>query len=139
THPQDATYAYIVLPAKSESQTRTYAHQRPTEVVSNTKEIQAVSNKRLGVHYAVFYEPGKVVFPEGVSLATDQPALFMIRITENGVARVTVADPTRKLDKVTFRLEFATGNDTIRAVQLPQGTLAGKSLRLDAIDMSEVH
>lgn len=131
THPQGATYAYIVLPAAGESQTRAYAQQQATEVVSNTNELQAVSNTQLGIHYAVFYKPGKVAFPGGMRLATHEPALFMIKSSGDRVERITVADPTRKLEKITFRLEMAAGSDTTLTVQLPQGTLAGKSLPIN--------
>ncbi|MGV3761498.1 polysaccharide lyase family 8 super-sandwich domain-containing protein [Parapedobacter sp.] len=132
-HPTNATYAYIVLPAASESQTRIYARQQPTEVVSNTRKLQAVSNRQLGIHYAVFYEPGKVAFPGGVRLETQEPALFMIKSGEKGLEGITVADPTRKLAEITFRLQLATGVDTTLTVQLPRGTLAGKSLRLGTV------
>lgn len=133
TQPQDATYAYIVLPATGESQTQAYARQQAVAVVSNTKELQAVSHTELGIHYAVFYEPGNVTFPGNTRLTTDEPALFIIKSSDDGVEGITVADPTRKLEKITFRLELATGGDTTFTVQLPQGVLAGKSLRLDAI------
>ncbi|PPL02937.1 polysaccharide lyase family 8 super-sandwich domain-containing protein [Parapedobacter indicus] len=133
TQPKDDTYAYIILPAASESQTSAYAQHQPTEVVSNTKELQAVSNKLLGIHYAVFYEPGNIVFPGGIHLETNEPALFIIKAADKGIEQITVADPTRKLEKITFRLKFATSSDTTLTVQLPRGTLAGKSLRLDAI------
>jgi len=131
--PKDASYAYVVLPAASESQTEAYTHQQPIEVVSNTRDLQAVSHTGLSIHYAVFYQPGNVTFPGGIRLTSRQPALFLVKALPGGTAQVTLADPTRKLDNVTFRLELATGMDTTLTVQLPQGMLAGKSLQLGRI------
>lgn len=128
--PQDATYAYMVLPAASEPQTRAYAQQQPVHIVSNTKELQAVSHGKLGIHYAIFYEPGSVAFPEGLRITTNEPALFMIKSSGDRIERITVADPTRKLQSITFSVGLATDTDTALTVQLPQGVLAGKSLQL---------
>ena len=129
-HPQDATYAYVVLPATDEAQTEQFTKTSPITVVSNTSDLQAVSHKKLGIHYAVFYKPGSTEFPGGIHLTTNEAGLFFIKEASDGKAQVTVADPTRKLDEITFRLELANGTNTTRTVQLPQGPLAGKSLQL---------
>src|SRR5690606_36948397 len=136
TRPRNATYAYVVLPAASESETKRYVQYPSIAVVSNTRDLQAVSHEKRGIHYAVFYKPGSVDFPGGLRLTSDKAALFLIKFTPEEGVRITLADPTRKLDSVTFRLELASGTATTLTVQLPQGTLAGKSLLLDTIHHS---
>ncbi|WP_262249715.1 polysaccharide lyase family 8 super-sandwich domain-containing protein [Parapedobacter soli] len=131
--PKDAGYAYIVLPAKDAAATKAYAQKLPVEIVSNTTALQAVSNMQLGVDYAVFYEPGDVVFPNGVRLITNEPGLFMVKSGENGMRHITIADPTRKLENIVLRLELPAGRGTTVTVPLPQGALAGKSLQLEVV------
>ncbi|MBK1442027.1 alginate lyase family protein [Parapedobacter sp. ISTM3] len=126
--PRDAAYAYVVLPAVGEHETATYAQQRPVEVVSNTTAVQAVSHTGLGVHHAVFYEPGAIDFPGGLRLASAEPALFTLKVSAEGIERISVADPTRKLEKLSFRLQLPDGRDTALTVALPRNQFAGKSL-----------
>lgn len=129
--PQGATYAYIVLPAAGERETDAYMKQRPVNVVSNTPSLQAVSHLRLGVHYAVFFEPGTVTFPHGIQLTTEEPALFMVKTSAKGIERIAVADPTRKLARLTFRLLRPGGGEVTQTVDFPKGPLAGKSMLIN--------
>src|SRR5690606_27840248 len=122
-----------VLPAADVSQTELFAQHPSIAVVRNASDLQAVSHQKQGIHYAVFHKPGSVNFPRGIHLATEDAALFLLKSTSGGRVQVTVADPTRKLDHITFRLASTSGTDTTLTVQLPQGPLAGKSLQLDPV------
>jgi len=129
--PQEVGYAYVILPAKSARETGRYAKHPPITVVSNTSSVQAVSHTGLHIHYAIFYKPGEIVFPGGMRLATDEPALYLIRSSARRIEQVTVADPTRKLSTVTFRIETPAGQSIAQSVDLPQGQFTGKSEVLD--------
>ncbi|SFC35700.1 chondroitin AC lyase [Parapedobacter composti] len=135
--PRDATYAYMVLPAITAAETRAYLRQQPVQVISNSKKLQAVSHNKSGIHFAVFYEPGEVTFSNGIQLAAHQPALFMLKSSTTGIARIAVADPTCKRKSVTFRLRLPSGEDTI-TVNLPTGQRAGKSVVLEPLNESKL-
>lgn len=136
--PKDGEYAYIVLPGVDVMRARRYTQHPPVEVISNTPALQAVSHTLLGVHYAVFYESGEVIFPGEIHLASDKPALFILKSTDGNLERITVADPTRKLQEITCRLMDSAGTETVFTVPLPQGTLAGRSIDLDTKDLTSL-
>src|SRR5690606_9293541 len=124
--PQQATYAYVVLPAQDYRETDQYARHPAVTVVSNTPMVQAVSHTDLPIHYAIFYEPVEVIFADGSRLSSDKPASYLIKESERAVDQVSVADPTRRLEDVTFRIQPSKAEPNTRHIELPQGQVAGK-------------
>jgi chondroitin AC lyase len=101
--PQDAAYAYVVLPTTTASALATY--QAP-QILSNTPAQQAVWHGTLGILQAAFYAPGQVTLPTGETLAVDQPCLVMAR--KDGASwQVSVSDPTQLLKALNVTLGHA--------------------------------
>ena len=74
------------------------------EILSNTKDIQAVRNSKLGITQIVFHKAGTI---SGITV--DKPMMVMVREKEKSV-EVTVSDPTQKLNSATVKLDRSLGD-----------------------------
>jgi chondroitin AC lyase len=142
--PKQAQYAYIVLPSLDASSVSHYK-QNQISILSNTPELQAVTQKELNLTEAVFYVPGKVKLPNGVVVRVQNPCIVMIRITGKTIERITVSDPTEKLSSlqlmVSAKLDRSGNNwkaswnkqekSSVIQVSLPTAGNAGQSVVLD--------
>ncbi|WP_159721764.1 polysaccharide lyase family 8 super-sandwich domain-containing protein [Enterococcus sp. CSURQ0835] len=91
-HPQQATYAYAMLPGADEASLKDYAAKKPITILKNTADIQAVELKAehyLGVN---FWQPtgGKIA-----GISTDGP-LALMKQNKNDQIQYTLSDPTQK-------------------------------------------
>lgn len=120
--PRDASYAYVILPAATEKQTRDYFAKPAVEILSNTADLQVV---RCGAATSgVFYKPGALAYAAGKRLSVTQPCLVLIKEDVQG-AVLTVSDPTQKLASLDL-----TWNGKSVKVTLPAGADAGSSIRV---------
>lgn len=89
--PIAATYAYVLLPAKTVAATQNYALRPDVEILENSAAVQAVREKRLNLLAANFWtdEPHQVDL-----LECNKKAAVMMR-ERNGVLEVAVSDPTQ--------------------------------------------
>lgn len=87
-NPNAATYAYVILPNATERQTATYAASGPVRIVSNTAEVQAIEDRRLGVTMANFFAAGTVG-----PLTVSAPASVSVQ-ESHGRLTIAVSDPT---------------------------------------------
>ncbi len=136
TAPTDATYAYVVLPGADEAATAAFAAQNPIVILANTPQLQAARIASLHLNAVAFFAPGSVTLKPGLGIASDQPALLLVRTVTNG-HDLTVAEPTQLLAvlnlTVTGRYTApgatydSASNTTHLAVTLPAGELAGSS------------
>ncbi|MFG1704016.1 polysaccharide lyase 8 family protein [Nonomuraea sp. M3C6] len=135
--PLDASYAYVLLPNASRSQTRAFRGSRPVRVLANTRRLQAVQAR--GLVAATFWAPGEVA-----GLAADAPCVVLMR-RASGRILLAVADPSRTVDAVTLTLDrparaIARGDDTIalRPGKNPSVTvkLGGSLGRTHAVELS---
>lgn len=90
-NPKDATYAYVMLPGKSDAQVRNYATKAPVEVVANTSQVQAVRNKERGITMANFWEDGEATVGP---ISCNRKASVVIW-EEAGKVHVAASDPTQ--------------------------------------------
>lgn len=97
-NPENATYEYVVLPGMTEREIEAYKDNPDISVLSNTPEIQAVSEKNTGICGYVFRTAG-----EFNNVSVSAPSVVMVREI-NGECRVSVADPTHKLTGVTVKI-----------------------------------
>ena len=121
----DGRYAYAVLPNADEARVKAFSARPDVELVSNTKDLQAVYHPGLGIGYAVFYSGGSVRLGD-VTLTADTPLLMMVYAKDGKAARIAVSDPSRKLLKAHFSV-----NGTEKHIQLPQGDYAGESITIE--------
>ncbi|MCC3355344.1 polysaccharide lyase family 8 super-sandwich domain-containing protein [Bacillus sp. REN16] len=88
--PQQDTYAYVLLPSKSQEQTEQYALNPDIEILKNDDAVQAVYDKREHIVGANFWtNERQTVGP----LTVDQQASITMQ-AKDGVLEIAVSDPT---------------------------------------------
>lgn len=100
--PNNASYAYIVVPGIAASSVNQYSKNSNISILSNTAEMQAVQNKALNITQVVFYKPGTIKLSENISLTAESPCIIMVKTNGNQVAKIAVSDPTQKLTALQF-------------------------------------
>lgn len=145
TQPQDATYAYIVVPAIGVKEVENYQQQSPIRILANSPEMQAVTHTGLHISQLVFYEAGEIQLSKDIQFNTDSPGLVMVQSEETTIKRITVADPSRKLTSMHLQVSTPVNvmGDDYEAmwneekgysditINLPQGEYAGKSVIIE--------
>ncbi len=142
--PENASYMYMVLPDVSLEDLEIFQQNNPIEIVSNSDKLQAVSNKNLGVYQAAFYQSGKVDFSKDLYAKMDSQGMVMVKTAQGKIAEISVADPSRKLNKMMLTISGLyevdgdgyysypnpVKNETLFIIDLPQDVYAGKSVTL---------
>jgi chondroitin AC lyase len=140
--PKNKAYSYIVNPAISVNEIEEYCKNAQVKILLNNSEIQAVQHLGLDLTQIVYYKAGTVEISKDLKISINQPGVVMIQMANSKIQKISVADPTRKLDdhilNITGRFEGSgkdwksTWNKKDRiseiVVQLPQDGLAGKSV-----------
>lgn len=99
-NPTDGRYEYIVLPGKTESETKAYYEAGKTKVLANNEKVQAAKDTSINTTGIVFWEAGNL---DRVTVSA--PLTVMYRETDTEF-RIAVSDPTQKLTdaQVTINL-----------------------------------
>jgi chondroitin AC lyase len=144
--PENASYAYIVVPdVEVQALEESSRNNRNIEIIANTSEVQAVRNNTLGISQVAFYQAGTINVSADVKISMESQGMAMIKMQGNRIAQLTVADPSRKLNKVLLTVSgiyqakgnnFETypnpnRNNTFIIVDLPQEVYAGKSVTIE--------
>jgi chondroitin AC lyase len=144
TQPTDASYQYIVVPATNEKELEAQGN-RSISILANTTDIQAVTNRNLGISQIIFYTSGEIKISPELTIGIDSPGLVMVKTEGSKLKSVTVADPSRKLAKIHLNISAEiskTGNSfksvwnkdkqiSEIAIELPQTVYAGKSVTIE--------
>jgi hypothetical protein len=138
---KNASYEYIVVPNVSAASLEAYSKNLPLTIISNTPELQAVSNNLLGITQAVLYTPGKIAVGDDIELAADNPCILMVTRKGKKIIKVSVADPTHKLSSLSLTINRRVGgsgtnwnvveqgnNASVITVQLPTAGYAGQTV-----------
>jgi hyaluronate lyase len=99
--PSNAAYSYVMLPHKDTAATQLYSNAPDVEVLSNTTDVHAVREKKLGITAANFWNPGTVDF-----ISAQNPSSVMVKESESELT-VAVSDPTQKQSTITLELNKA--------------------------------
>ncbi len=141
--PNNAAYQYIVVPDVSEQElNETSSDNRNIEILSNSSDIQAVKNNKLGICQLAFYRAGEVEISDGFKFRMDSQGMAMLKMQGNRIEELTISDPSRKLSRMIITVPdiynvsgdnfvaFPNNkqNKTYFVVDLPQGVYAGKSI-----------
>ncbi|MRG48304.1 chondroitin lyase [Chitinophaga sp. SYP-B3965] len=118
--PQNADYAWIVVPAIDAVSTAAYSKKAPVKILANTADLQAVQQTDLQRTGIVFYKAGSVKINDKLTLTATAPCIVMVK--GNGTA-IAVADPTQKLSALQLKL-----NERIINVTLPKDDKAGSTV-----------
>lgn len=112
-NPQNAKYAYIILP-NQKSSSSVNAYKSEVEIVSNTAEIQAVFNNGLGILQTVFYEAGELDY-NGIKVKVDKPCVLMLKGTDKSEVCMYLADPAQTRSIINAEVTIAGSKTAIRA------------------------
>lgn len=127
-HPQQATYAYAMLPGVDEASLKDYAAKKPITILKNTADIQAVELKAehyLGVNF--WHSTGGEI----AGLSSDQP-LALMKQTANDQIQYTFADPTQKNSLVHVKVP----HEIQRVTDLSDGITYDAASRTLTIDFT---
>ena len=135
-HPQNAGYAYAVMPDVDPSAVAQAAATSPWRVLANTPQLQAVASPDDGLVQAVFYAPGRLEKSLAPAVAVSAPCVLIACEKSGGALDLTVADPTQKLSSLTLTIDGsytgpvcrAAGAATEITIPLPPAGLAGSSV-----------
>ena len=97
TTPENANYSYVLLPNASADETRAYSENSDTEILANTSDVHAVTDKKLNITGANFWNyKESTVQKDGKDYITaNAPASVMVAEDEETVT-ITLSDPTHE-------------------------------------------
>lgn len=123
--PQNAQYAYAVLPGVEPPQLAEWVAHPPVRVITNTTEQQAVINDQLGVAEIIFYGHGTVALSANSTVEADRRC-FVLMVGHDQATRIAVSSPGG--EAATVHLTLTTPQTRQRLTfDLPTGELGGKS------------
>lgn len=136
TRPQDATYAYCVIPGINLPADAPLASPAVT-VLANTPQLQAVRHENQKIAAMAFYETGSANIRPDLTVGVDTPCLVLLRETPERMT-ISVSNPTNEegtaIVEVSKRLrgegvETSEGQIGSRITfNLPDGIFAGRSV-----------
>lgn len=140
--PKDAQYAYVVVPDVSVREMAALRESLDVTILRQSASLLAVSSRDGQLIQAVFFEAGRLVCDDDLSIQVDAPSIVMLDRAADPV-RLHLADPTHKLETIGVRLSgryagtdttydlTATAGQTALAVRLPQRGLAGRTVSIE--------
>jgi chondroitin AC lyase len=143
--PAKAGYQYIVVPDVDQNKLmETSQNNRSIKILSNTDTVQAVLHGKLNMVQAAYYQAAELKVSPTFSLKMDSQGMVMARMDGNLIKAISVADPSRKLKRITLTVPgiytvkkeglICLPNNqlqqTILLIDLPQGVYSGKSVNL---------
>jgi hyaluronate lyase len=90
-NPTNDTYSYIILPLASREDGKAYYENPDVKILSNTKQIQAVCENKLGLTGIIFWEA-----TEFQGITPDFACTMLVKDTEGG-KQIAISDPTMKV------------------------------------------
>ncbi|WP_419996286.1 polysaccharide lyase family 8 super-sandwich domain-containing protein [Streptomyces boninensis] len=120
-----ASLAYALVPGASEAQLRSYGKGSPLSVVANSRRLQAIRHRGLGLTAANSFTRGR---HEAAGLSIDGPASVLLRRTPDGLTKIAASDPTMDRDTVRVlvrgrRLRKVSADEGVRVSQVAGGTI----------------
>lgn len=137
---KDVRYQYIVVPNE---ELENMDENRGIEIIANNRLMQAVMNTELGICQIIFYQAGALEITDHLTVSLASPGALMLKIADDVVKEISVADPTRKLGRILMRISGkvdASNKDNLSSVynsdtrmsdlmiDLPTGFYAGQSV-----------
>lgn len=88
--PNGATYAYVILPGKSEAETASYAGSPAVRILENNGDVQSVIHAGLGIRAVNFWTGAK----SAAGIGSDGVASVLVH-QANGMLDIAASDPTQ--------------------------------------------
>ena len=102
-NPENAGYAYVLLPSATEEEVKSYETAPEAEILRNDKACQAVKYTD-GSVIATFWERGEV---DGI--AAENPCMVIVEGN-----RITLSDPTQKQDEIAVSIDGKKYRATVK-------------------------
>lgn len=101
-NPQDASYAYVLLPNFTEAETKVYAENPAIQILANTSIVHAVEHTELGIKGFNFFGDKKTTVSNVTSY---NPASILVK-EDGNVVTVAVSDPTFSVKKMKLKISL---------------------------------
>jgi hyaluronate lyase len=101
-NPQNAKYAYVILPNFTAEQTEDYAKNPAIKILANTEDVQAVENTKLRIEGFNFFTD-KIT---KVSNVTSYNKASILVKRDGNTVTVAVSDPTLSLNEMNLSLDI---------------------------------
>jgi chondroitin AC lyase len=142
--PKNAQYQYIVVPSVTEQELKQQS-DRQIVILANSSEIQAVKHTGLNICELVFYKSGQIQISDNMKIGMDSPGLAIVECEGAKLKAITVADPSRKLNRIHLTVNAKTDKKGANfsvwwnnekgvseiAIDLPQAVYGGKSVTIN--------
>ncbi len=135
--PQNATYAYAVVPGVTPDQLDAYSQALPFIVLANTPTVQAVQNPALQQTQAAFYAAGSLKISDSLTISVDRPINLIIKQIGDDIS-ITAADPRQSASAVLISVSqqlsgpavtlLAGGQSSQITFTLPAAPFRGSSI-----------
>nr|WP_294899179.1 polysaccharide lyase family 8 super-sandwich domain-containing protein [uncultured Pedobacter sp.] len=125
--PISASYDYAVLPNYSEQRTSNYAANPTSETISNTGNLQAVTQKVLYQTGAVFYTSGTLTISPSLKVTVDKPSVLLIDWSTSPI-KITASDLNQDQTTLQVTITYSDLANEVLTYNLPQGNLKGSSV-----------
>ena len=133
--PQAERYAYIIVPnIQDATAMKQYLLQGNIHILQNDSTLQAVQHKKLGLYGFVFYDAASKFSKENIEVQVSDPCLLILKEQGKGRFSLHVADPTKKLSKLTIKIKCKGYNNASKEITIPLPTTeeeGGKSVAVD--------
>lgn len=92
----DNSYSYVLLPSATQAETKTYSENADIEILANNENVQAVTDKKLGITGANFWNnKAATVQKDGKDYITSNgQSSVMVEETDSEIT-IAVSDPTQ--------------------------------------------
>jgi chondroitin AC lyase len=136
---EHANYEYIIVPSANPGKLEKWVSKNPFTLITNTTDMQAVYNRNTGVYAIALYLPGTLTISKKLYIGADKPCLMLYKAGTGNKFRVTVSDPTQKLDRIILLVSGKVSGEGVAlheetseiSVTLPSGDDAGKSVSVE--------
>lgn len=123
--PNNASYAYIVVPGTKDLDTK---EMQCIKIWQNTSDIQAVEHTGNGILQLSCHQPGTYQIGDW-TIRLDQPVILQLSLQPAANMQLDVADPLQQAKTVYVQLvNKRIGVNQTLTVQLPQGEYAGSTV-----------
>lgn len=96
--PVNDTYSYVILPGKTENETKTYVQNPDIEIIENDENLQVVKENNLNITGAAVWNDKGHTFE---NITCYNKATMMIKETEDTI-KISVSDPTQSQKVIAF-------------------------------------
>ncbi|WP_291529939.1 polysaccharide lyase 8 family protein [Bacteroides sp. UBA939] len=129
--PSDATYAYIIIPGmQTVDGMKQYQQEKNIKILTNTENLQAVSNEKAGILQMIFYQSGEFIYKD-LTIKADKACALIVKMTNRNKIKLHIADPGQTESNITLEIRTRKQSKTINCDYRNSGIYAGHTKVFD--------